>query len=175
MMVKNTITRLVAPPRKLLEWAYRRTIIPSLAYGASAWATKLDNKNFMVKLRQVNRLAMLLLAKGINRSTLTHAMEILLDFPPLDLLINLLRSSDQSECGTWVPWDGDGHGKQREPFLMLTTELGSIWNQSYFLDMGWSQVTTVLTLKGKMMNGGESGRTHPPYLYLYTKNSGYKS
>jgi len=87
MMVKNTITRLKAPPGKLLEWAYRGIIIPSLAYGASAWATKLDNDKFIVKLRQVNRLAMLLLAKGIYRSTPTQAMEILLDFPPLDLLI----------------------------------------------------------------------------------------
>ena len=42
MMVKNTITRLNAPRGNLMEWAYRGIIIPSLAYGASAWATKLD-------------------------------------------------------------------------------------------------------------------------------------
>ena len=38
MMVKNAITKIGAPSGKLLEWAYRGIIIPSLAYGATAWA-----------------------------------------------------------------------------------------------------------------------------------------
>ena len=80
---------------------------------------------------------MLLLAKGIYRSTPTQAMEILLDFPPLDLLIKntaLIGSIRMRDLR--IPWDGVGRGKQRGSFLMLTTELGSIWDQSFFLDVG---------------------------------------
>ena len=35
-----------------------------------------------------------------------------------------------------IPWDGIWHGKQRGSFLMLTSELGSLWHQSTFLDVG---------------------------------------
>ncbi|MEO1808482.1 MAG: reverse transcriptase family protein, partial [Bacteroidota bacterium] len=141
MMVKNAVVRLGAPPGKLLEWAYRGIIIPSLAYGASAWVNKLDSEKYIVKLRQVNRLAMLLMAKGIYRSTPTQAMEILLDFPPLDLLIKntallgAIRIRDLR-----IPWDGVGHGRQRGSLLQLTNELGTIWDQAYFLDVGKKSV-----------------------------------
>jgi hypothetical protein len=32
-------------------------------------------------------------------------------------------------CDLQIPWDGVGHIKQRGSLLMLTTELGFIWNR----------------------------------------------
>ena len=49
-------------------------------YGAIAWHTRLKNLNVINKLRQLNRLGMLLLTHGVYKSTPTKSMEILLNY-----------------------------------------------------------------------------------------------
>ena len=67
MMLKSVISKYSGPSNYLLEWAYRGIVVPSLAYGSIAWLTRLKNLNVINKLRQLNRLAMLLLTQGFIR------------------------------------------------------------------------------------------------------------
>ena len=82
MMLKSVISKYSGPSNHLLEWAYRGIVVPSLAYGYIAWHTRLKNQSVINKLRQLNRLAMLLLTQGVYKSTPTKSMEILLNYPP---------------------------------------------------------------------------------------------
>ena len=73
MMLKSVISKYSGPSNYLLEWAYRGIVVPSLAYGSIAWHTRLKNLNVINKLRQLNRLAMLLLTQGVYKSTPTKS------------------------------------------------------------------------------------------------------
>ena len=137
MTLKSVINSVCGPSNKLLEWAYRGVVIPSLAYGSIAFYQRLDQIGISQKLRQLNRLAILLLTRGVHRSTPTRAMEILMDYPPLHLLLKkeALQGATRMRKTTTY-WDGIGTGKKRSTILILAKDLGNDW------DKAWNMETT---------------------------------
>ena len=135
MTIKSVINTYCGPSNKLLEWAYRGIVIPSITYAAIAWYKKVDSAGVIQKLRQLNRLAMLLLTKGVYNSTPTRAMEILLDYPPLHLIIRkeALKGGTRM-INTHTYWDGIGTGKKRGTLWTVAKDLGSIWDQSMHME-----------------------------------------
>ena len=45
MMLNCVISKYAGPANHLLEWAYRGIVVPSLAYGAIAWHTRLNKQS----------------------------------------------------------------------------------------------------------------------------------
>ena len=131
MMMKSVISSFCGPSNKLIEWAYKGIVIPAMAYGATAWYKRLEMKINNQMLRQVNRLAMLLLTKGVHRSTPTRTMEILMNYPPLDLVLRkeaLMGATRMRQNKTY--WDGIGTGKKRSTIFLQAKELGKLWDMS---------------------------------------------
>ena len=91
MMLKSILSKYSGPSNHLLDWAYIGIFVPSLAYGSIAWYTRLKNQSVIMKLRQLNRLAMLLLTKSVYRSMPTKPMELLLNYPPCKVLANTAK------------------------------------------------------------------------------------
>ena len=120
----------------MLEWAYRGIVVPSLAYGSIVWHTRLKNLNVINKLRQLNRLAMLLLTQGVYKSTPTKSMEILLNYPPT---LHLLLGNEASKALVRVhgkinlKWDGIGKDHKCGSLLMLQKESKAIMEVVPFL------------------------------------------
>ena len=135
MMLKSVITKYSGPSNFLLEWAYRGIVIPSLAYGSIAWHTRLKNLNVINKLRQLNRLAMLLLTQGVYKSTPTKSMEILLNYPPLHLVLGneATKALVRVQGKINLKWDGIGNDHKRGSLLMLRKESKAIMDVVPFL------------------------------------------
>ena len=119
------ISKYAGPSNHLLELAYRGM----LAYVSIAWHTRLKNQNVTTKLKQLNRLAMLLLTQGVYRSTPTKSMEILLNYPPLHMVLEAEASKAlvRVKGKIKLKWDGIGYGNKRGSLLMLKNNQKLLW------------------------------------------------
>jgi ribonuclease HI len=76
------------PKAQVIKWTYESVIRPALSYGSIVWANKLRCKQKR-KLNSINRLALLCMA-SCRKGTPTAGLEIILDLPPLELVIEEL-------------------------------------------------------------------------------------
>ena len=86
MMIRNGIGSMWGPKSATMAWAYNGIVIPSLTYGSIIWSRACTDGQIIQKLSRINRLAaacMLPFRKG----TPTAALEVILNLPPLDLII----------------------------------------------------------------------------------------
>ena len=100
-----------------------------------AWHNRLKNQSVILKLRQLNRLAMLLLTKRVYRSTPTKSMELLLNYPPLHLLLEEEASKAfvRVQGKIKLKWEGIGQGTKRGSLLVLQNESKVIIDSLPFL------------------------------------------
>ena len=108
MKIKGAIGTYWGPSPKMMRWAFNGIVLPSLTYGSVIWSRVCKDDKTKQELSKLNRLAALSMMP-IRRSTLSAALQIILNLPPVDLVIkqkaltSLLRilSHDRSK------WDTD--------------------------------------------------------------------
>ena len=86
MMLKKAVGTIWGPSPKVLKWAFNGIIIPSLTYGCIVWhrACKTDTiKKLFDKLTRLMCMAMM----PLRKSSPDAGLQVVLDFPPLDLKI----------------------------------------------------------------------------------------
>lgn len=83
---KKAFSRTWGPQPKRVKWLYTGVLRPALTYGSIVWHTAVDTNTIKDKLTRLQRLALLTMA-NVRRATPTAALEIILDLPPLDLII----------------------------------------------------------------------------------------
>ena len=110
MRVKNAIGSVFGPSPKMLSWAYKGIIIPSLGYGSIVWSRITENGGIRRKLSSLNRLMALCMAP-LRRSTPTAGLEVVLNLPPLDIKIKEMALSAMLRIlpSRKMIWDGLGH------------------------------------------------------------------
>jgi hypothetical protein len=70
----------------MLHWLYTRVIRPSIFHAALVWWSKVKQKSTKNQFGRIQRMACFAIT-GAMKSTLTAAMEVLLNLTPLELLI----------------------------------------------------------------------------------------
>lgn len=71
---------------KMVHYLYTKVIRPTITYASLIWWSKTRQTSAINKLSRLQRMACLAITGGL-RSTPTTSMEVLLDLPPLDILI----------------------------------------------------------------------------------------
>ena len=110
MMVKKAIGKIWGPCPKALKWAYDGIIIPALSYGATVWSRICQNGGIKTKLSSLNRLMMLCMMP-VRKSTPTAGMEVILHFPPLDIVLKEKALNEMLRVLPLNPhprWPGEG-------------------------------------------------------------------
>ena len=109
MKIKSAIGVTFGPVPKMLSWAFKGIILPSLSYGSIAWSRVCQDGKISQKLNSLNRLIALCMAP-IRKSTPTAGLQVLLNLPPLETKIKeislsaMLRVLPHQTSG----WDGVG-------------------------------------------------------------------
>jgi len=71
---------------KMVMWLYKMIVVPVISYASVVWWTKTNQITTQNRLSKIQRTACLLIT-GAMHSTPTAAMEVLLNLPPLHLII----------------------------------------------------------------------------------------
>ena len=112
MMLKQSLGVRWGPKGKVLKWMYKGIVLPSLTFGSIIWAKACEGKGVKEKLSKLNRLISLLICP-MRKSTPSAGLEVLFDFPPIDLVIReaALKSYLRVNVHNRTKWDGLGSGK----------------------------------------------------------------
>ena len=86
MMLRQALGVKFGPHPVALKWAYQGIVLPSLTFGAIVWAKACENKGVISKLSKLNRLISLLMCP-MRQKTPTAGLEVIFDFPPIDLVV----------------------------------------------------------------------------------------
>ena len=111
MILRQVFDQAWGPQPKITRWAYTGIVRPAITYGSIAFATKLTTQISIDKLKKVQRLALIQIAK-VRPSTPTSALEIIYNVPPLDLFIKETAQKTALRLGIdpkWVPHTTKGH------------------------------------------------------------------
>ena len=125
MAARSLIGKLVGLSPLATKWIFDAILRPILLYGAGVWAHRIP-KNFRPLIR-LHRLILMGMGHFLP-STPTLGLQIMLGFPPLDLLAKeeaakaFLRVSGRSH----TRWDGIGHGSKRGHVFLSKTEWGDL-------------------------------------------------
>ena len=121
MMIRNATGVLWGPNCSSLKWAYNGIVLPMLTYGSIIWSRAAADGQIIQKLSRLNRLISVCLCP-MRRGTPTAALEVLLDLPPVDLVIkeralcSMLRIAHHNRS----LWDGCGKGLGHIRYLKNT-------------------------------------------------------
>ena len=131
-MLRNATSKKWGPKPKHMKWAYNAIVKPRITYGAVIWGPILRKASYRDKLNKLNFLAASMLC-NVRRSTPRLALEIVLDLPPLDLVIMYEAISTIARNKTVMVRDWPGFNKLRENSNWTLKILGrSIQNNRYF-------------------------------------------
>jgi hypothetical protein len=89
MMFRKGIGTTWGPSPAITLWMYTGIVRPALTYGAVVWAKKACTAGNAHKLKKIQRLGMLMIAP-MRRRTPTEGLEVILNVPPLELIIQHL-------------------------------------------------------------------------------------
>ena len=98
----------------MVHWLYTRVVRPALTYAALVWWPKVMTTTTILKLSKIQRIACLGIT-GAFKTTPTTALEVLLDLPPLEIVIkaearmalyrlqgkNTLETETTGHCAIW--------------------------------------------------------------------------
>ena len=107
LRLKTAIGIKWGPSPKLTLWAYESLIVPILTYGSIVWGHTNFTKSQVRNLSTLNRLALIGLS-SIRRSTPTAGLEVILNAPPLHLLIKERGLASFIRIKRHFTWDGVG-------------------------------------------------------------------
>ena len=111
MVLRHVFDQTWGPHPKVTRWSYTGIVRPAITYGSIAFASKLTSKSISDRLKRIQRLALIQIAK-VRPSTPTSALEIIYDVPPLDLFIKETALKTALRLGinpTWIPQLTKGH------------------------------------------------------------------
>ena len=91
------------PSPKMLMWAYKSLVVPSLAYGALVWGHSPLNATTLKNHGQLNRLAAIM-TSPVRKSTPTAGLEL----KSLDLVFRDARLLDSLRGNPRTRWEGIG-------------------------------------------------------------------
>lgn len=122
MMIRNATRSTWGPTPWALKWAYKGILIPSLSYGCIVWSRVCRNQGIRNKLTKLNRL-MAQTMMPMRKGTPTAGLEVILDMPPLDLVVeNLaLKAMTRVLPHNRTRWDGLGKNDRGHLNWGLTT------------------------------------------------------
>lgn len=147
MMLAKICRDTWGPTPKAAKWAYTGIVRPALAYGSIIWAKKAQEGNLKVKLTQLQRLAMRLIAP-VRYSTPTAALELLYDIKPLHLYLKEYALRSALRIGitnpNWTPQGSKGHQHwlvESLPDVLRGLKIDNvrsnmIWQQNYEIEIG---------------------------------------
>ena len=125
MMIRNATGVLWGPTSSSMRWAYNGIVLPMLTFGCIIWNKVANDGGVIQKLSRLNRLAAVCMFP-MRRGTPTAALEVILDLPPVDLVIkeralcSMLRISHHNRS----LWDGCGNSLKLDtvsPLRALST------------------------------------------------------
>jgi hypothetical protein len=118
MQLRSAIGVKWGPSPKLMIWAFKSVIIPSLTYGSILWGNTKFSSKVKTQLVRLSRLACLGVGP-MRPSTPTAGLEIILNLPPLDLVC--LREGANAARRTLpkvkCQWNGKGVRKDNGTLL----------------------------------------------------------
>ena len=158
MRVKSAIGATFGPIPKMIAWAFKGVILPSLTYGNIVWSRVCEDGRIRQRLSTLNRLIALCMS-SIRQSTPTAGLEVLLNLPPLDIKIKELSLCSMLRILPHRTPSWDGVGKRGRGHLL--------WGSKSLKDLkvnNWNfDSTNILNLNKKFevdFNSFHSGTPH---------------
>ena len=169
MMLHNVFANTWGPKPRITKWAYTGIVRPSLIYGSIVWAGTAQKPRIVKKLKQLQRLALVMIAH-VRKSTPTAALELIYNIPPLDLFIRESALKTIARIGLsqeWVSTHSLGH--QGLLWSDLPDRFKSSHSKSSHLDdcfksLVWERNFTTVITDGKDL-------THYRHWTAYTDGS----
>ena len=116
MKIKGAIGTLWGPSPKILRWAYNGIVLPSLTFGSAIWSRVCKDGSVQNKLSKLNRLIALCMMP-LRRGTPSAALQVILDLPPVDLIIKQKALCSMLRILTHDRSKWDGHGEKGKGHL----------------------------------------------------------
>lgn len=120
MMLNARLKQAYGQKAKLIRWVYNQVVLPAFTYGCHIWADK-----YKGNLDCLNRLAAAAIAPHF-KNTPTRALEVVLDLPPINLLLQKEKLSKFQAAAKYVsrPWTGrNREGRFTATYNKIETEL----------------------------------------------------
>ena len=112
---KNSFGRSWGLSSRAILWIYTAIIRPMICHGCVVWWPRLDVDCVRKELGEIQRLVCLCVT-GAMKTTATAVMEILLDLPPIQTIVQVkaFATADRlQQNGMWFPNFSGGHAKIR--------------------------------------------------------------
>ena len=107
MQLMGVLSKRWGPKPKLVRWVYISIVRARLAYAAIIWSHNINFKTKLNKLKQINRLASMMMVPA-RRSTPTKALEIINNLMPLDLFLHnqAVKAYNRHKKEYKLDWEG---------------------------------------------------------------------
>ncbi|XP_054281228.1 uncharacterized protein LOC128998898 [Macrosteles quadrilineatus] len=86
MMMRRAVGKTWGLSPQMTNWLYTRVARPMMVYGSVVWWTKVMQTTAVKRLQKIQRVACLSIT-GAMRGTPTAALEVVLNLPPLDIIV----------------------------------------------------------------------------------------
>ena len=125
----SAVNKYWGPKPKLIRWIYTSIIRPRITYSAMTWGHSAQSYTKTRQLKQINRLASLMMSPT-RKTTPTTALEIINDLMPLNLYITKISLAAYSRIAPKLDWRGQslknktqvGHIKHLEIIYEAATQ-----------------------------------------------------
>ena len=120
----TAVNKYWGPKPKLIKWIYTAIIRPRITYSAFTWGHTAQSFTKTRQLKQINRLASLMMSPT-RKTTPTTALEVINDLMPLNLYISKIALASYSRIAPKLDWRGQS--------LKNKTQIGHIkhWETMY--------------------------------------------
>ena len=107
MQLMGALNKRWGPKPALIRWVYISIVRARLAYASVIWSHNINHKTKLNKLKQINRLASMMMAPA-RRSTPTKALELINHLMPLDLFLHnqAIKAYNRHKKEYQLDWDG---------------------------------------------------------------------
>lgn len=112
MQLMGTLSKRWGPKPSLIRWVYISIVRARLAYAAIVWSHNINHKTKLNKLKQINRLASMMMVPA-RRSTPTKALELINHLMPLDLFLHNQAIKAYNRHKKEYQLDWEGHNSKR--------------------------------------------------------------
>ena len=103
---KAALSHAWGPHPKYLKWLWCCVLRPRITYGSFVWAKATEKRNIRIKLRSIQRYALLMIAP-VRHSTPTRALEIIYNIIPLHLQVRYLALATYVRINARILWQSD--------------------------------------------------------------------
>ena len=121
MMIKKAIGTIWGPQPKALKFAYNGIILPSLTYGSIVWSRVCTKETIKTKLNRLTRLICMAMMP-LRKNSPTAGLQVVLDFPPLDLKIEEIALKAMLRVLPKVSLKWEGVGKNGYGHILYGTK-----------------------------------------------------